>query len=114
MLGTHLFHLLVGWVAQSHLAQQWIPRERLSAVDLLVRTSLDRPLFILKILLIFNTKQYFLMKRSTGLNLIFQLVFPSNKRQMTVIQGCLRQGIEIDCAHPTKPGHNERDGYETH
>jgi hypothetical protein len=54
------------------------------------------------------------MKRSTGLNLSFQLVFPSNKRQMTVIQGCLRQRIEVDCAHPTKPGHNERDGYETH
>jgi hypothetical protein len=44
-------------------------RGRLSTVDLLVLTSLDELLFILKILLTFVTKHATLMRRSTVLNL---------------------------------------------
>jgi hypothetical protein len=49
---------------------------RLSAVELLVLTSLDQLLFILKILFTFFTKQATLMRRSTVLSLPLQLVFP--------------------------------------
>ncbi len=50
---------------------------RLSIVDLLVLTSLDQFLFILKILLNFFTKEAnTLMRRSVVLSLPPQLVFP--------------------------------------
>ncbi len=51
-------------------------RERLSTVDLLVLTSLDQLLFILKILFSFVTKQATLKRRSTVLSLPPYLVFP--------------------------------------
>jgi hypothetical protein len=51
-------------------------RGRLSTVDLLVLTSLDRLLFILKILLNSFTKQATLMRRSTVLSIPRYLVFP--------------------------------------
>ncbi len=52
-------------------------RGRLSTVDLLVLTSLDQLLFILKILFTYVTKQAAtLMRRSTVLSLPLQLVFP--------------------------------------
>jgi hypothetical protein len=50
---------------------------RLSTVDLLVLTSLDLLVFILKILFSFFTKQATLMTRSTVLSLPPQLVFPA-------------------------------------
>ncbi len=51
---------------------------RLSTVDLLVLTSLDQLILLLKILFIFFfTKQATLMRRSTVLSLPFQLVFPA-------------------------------------
>jgi len=52
---------------------------RLSAVDLLVLTSLDQLIFILKILFSFLTKQATLMRRSTVLILPTQLVFPAQR-----------------------------------
>jgi hypothetical protein len=48
----------------------------MSTVDLLVLTSLDTLLFTLKILFPFDTKQATLMRRSTVLSLLLQLVFP--------------------------------------
>jgi len=51
-------------------------RWRLSMVDLLVVTSLDRLLFILKILFTFFTKQPTSIRRSIVLSLPPQLVFP--------------------------------------
>ncbi len=53
----------------------FIERRRLSTVDLLVLTSLDQLLFILKILLTFFTKQATFMRRSTVLRLPPQLVW---------------------------------------
>jgi len=50
--------------------------ERFSTMDLLVLTSFDRLLFILKILFTFFTKQVTLLRRSTVLILFLQLVFP--------------------------------------
>jgi hypothetical protein len=44
-------------------------------VDRLVLTSLDQPVFILKILFTFFKKGS-LMRRSTALSLLLQLVFP--------------------------------------
>ncbi len=49
---------------------------RLSTVDLLVLTSLDQVIFIMKILFNFVTKQTTLMRRSTVLSVPTQLVFP--------------------------------------
>jgi hypothetical protein len=51
-------------------------RGQLSTVDLLVLTSLDQLLLILKTLLTFFTKQASLRRRSTLLSLPLQLVFP--------------------------------------
>jgi hypothetical protein len=51
-------------------------RGRFSTVDLLVLTSLDQSLFILKILFTFFTKQATLIRRSTVPSLSPQLVFP--------------------------------------
>ncbi len=48
----------------------------MSTVDLLVLTSLDKLLFILKILFAFFTKQATFMRRSTVLSIHLQLVFP--------------------------------------
>jgi hypothetical protein len=48
----------------------------LSTVDLLVLTSLIQFIFILKIVFTCFTKQATLMRRSTGLSLPLQLVFP--------------------------------------
>jgi hypothetical protein len=48
-------------------------RARLSAVDLLVLTSSDQLIFIVKILLTYFTKQATLMRRSTVLSLNPQL-----------------------------------------
>jgi hypothetical protein len=45
-------------------------------VDPLVPISLDGVLLILKILRTFDTKQVTLMRRSTVLSLLLQLVFP--------------------------------------
>jgi hypothetical protein len=49
---------------------------RLSAVDLLVPTSLDQLLFLLYILFIFFTKEASLAKKPIVLSLSLQLVFP--------------------------------------
>ncbi len=49
---------------------------RLSMVDLLVITSLDQLIFIMKILFTFTTKQTTSMRRSIVLSLPPQLVFP--------------------------------------
>jgi hypothetical protein len=51
-------------------------RRRLSTVDLLLLTSFDQMLFILKILFTYVTKYVALMRRSIVLNLLLQLVFP--------------------------------------
>ncbi len=51
-------------------------RGRLTTVDRLVLTSLDKLKFTLKILFNFVTKQATLMRRPTVMNLPFQLVFP--------------------------------------
>ncbi len=51
-------------------------RGRLGTVDLLVQTSIDPLLLILKILFTFFTKQATLMRRSIVLSVPFQLVFP--------------------------------------
>jgi len=51
-------------------------RGRISTVDLLALTSLDKLFFMLKILFNFVTKQATLMRRSTVLSLPHQLVFP--------------------------------------
>ncbi len=51
---------------------------RLSTVDLLVLTSLDKLLFQLKILLTFFTKQATSMRRSVVLSLPLQLVFTAS------------------------------------
>jgi hypothetical protein len=51
-------------------------RGRLDTVDLLVLTSLDQVIFILKILFTCSTKQPTLIRRSTGLSFPLQLVFP--------------------------------------
>ncbi len=48
-----------------------------TTVDLLVLTSLDKLLFMLKILFIFATKQAILIRRSTILSLPLQLVIPT-------------------------------------
>jgi len=53
---------------------------RLSTVDLLIQTSLDQLLFILKILFTFFTKQSTLMRRSTVLSLPPQVKFPGKWR----------------------------------
>jgi hypothetical protein len=50
--------------------------QRFSTVDLLVLTSLDQLLFMLEILFAFVTKQAILIRRSTVLSLLVQLVFP--------------------------------------
>jgi len=50
---------------------------RFSTVDLLVLTSFEQLIFIVKILFSFFTKQATLMKRSTVLSLPPQLVFPT-------------------------------------
>jgi hypothetical protein len=49
---------------------------RLSTVNLLVLTSLDQLIFIIKILFTFDTKQVILKRGSSVLSLPFQLVFP--------------------------------------
>jgi hypothetical protein len=51
-------------------------RGSLSTVDILVQTSLEQVLFVLKILFTFVTKQATLMRRLIVLILPFQLVFP--------------------------------------
>ncbi len=51
-------------------------RGRISTVDLLVLTSLDQLLFILKLYFSFNTKQPILMRRSIVLSHPLQLGFP--------------------------------------
>ncbi len=63
---------------KSSMDMPWNPywRGRLSTVDLLVLTSLDQLIFILKILFTFITKQLTLLRRSTVLCLPLQLVFP--------------------------------------
>ncbi len=53
-----------------------LDRGRLSTVDLLAPTSLDQRLLIVKTLFPFFTKQTTLMRRSTVLSLSLQLVFP--------------------------------------
>jgi hypothetical protein len=50
---------------------------RLSADELLVLTSLDELLVILKILFAFDTKQPILMRRSMVLSLLPKSVFPA-------------------------------------
>jgi hypothetical protein len=53
-------------------------RRGLNTTDLLVLTSLDQLLFILKILFMYLTKQATLSRRSTVLSLPCQLVFPGS------------------------------------
>jgi hypothetical protein len=53
-------------------------RGRLSMVDLLVLTSLDQLIFVLKILFTLVSKQATLMRRSAVLSLPLQLVFPGS------------------------------------
>jgi len=47
-----------------------------STIDLLVLTSLDQLIFMLKVLFTFNTKQANLMRGATELSLPLQLVLP--------------------------------------
>ncbi len=56
-----------------------LPKGRISTVGLLVLTSIDQLIFILKIVFTFVTKQAILTRRSTELSLPFQLVFPGQK-----------------------------------
>ncbi len=73
-------------------------RVRLSTVDLLVLTSLDQLLFILKKLLTSVTKLVTLMRRLTVLCLSFQLVFPA----LTYVSPRPMHGQTL--ANRTKPG----------
>jgi hypothetical protein len=61
---------------------------RISTVDLLVLTSLDQVLFILKLYFSFFTKQPILMRRSTVRILPRQLVFPEGKNTVDLLQLC--------------------------
>jgi hypothetical protein len=65
---------------------------RLSTINLLLVTRLDKLLDILQNYLIFFTKQATLMRRSTVLNLTLQLVFPgkNNPRIISVQWPLLR------------------------
>ncbi len=60
-----------------HTPGKTYSREKLSTVDLLILTSLEDLLFILKILITFVTKQPVLMRRSIVLSLPPQLVVPA-------------------------------------
>jgi hypothetical protein len=59
-----------------------LPVTNISTVDLLVLTSLDRPLFILKILFTFFIKQPTLMRRSTVLSLPPSVSIPWSWRHL--------------------------------
>jgi hypothetical protein len=56
-------------------------------VDLLVLTSLDQLIFVLKCLIIFVTKQSPFMRRSTVLSLSLQLVFRGPRHSFIEISG---------------------------
>jgi hypothetical protein len=62
-------------------AREALLEGRLNTVDLLVLTSLDQLIFILKILFTCFTQQATLMRRSTVLSLPLQLVFPGEAFQ---------------------------------
>jgi hypothetical protein len=64
------------FVLLKHVTREVLLKGRLSTVDLLVLTSLDQLLFILKILFAFLETLATLMRRSTVLNHPLQLVFP--------------------------------------
>jgi len=68
-----LLHWLAPWLDRQIGAGKSYWRGRLSTVDLLVLTSLDQLLFILKILLNSFTKQAILMRRSTVLSLTLSI-----------------------------------------
>ncbi len=71
---------------------------RLSTIDLLVLTNLDKLVFILTILFSFFTKQVTLMRRSTVLSLFPQLVFPG----WPIIKYQLGK---VNLSGPTQPFH---------
>jgi hypothetical protein len=56
----------------------FLRRKALQSVVLLVLTTLDQLLFVLKMLFTFVTKQATSIRRSTVLSLPIQLVFPSS------------------------------------
>jgi hypothetical protein len=62
-------------------------RERLSTLDLLVVTSLDNLLLILKTFFYFFTKQATLLRRSTVLRLPLQSVFPASALTFVIEEG---------------------------
>ncbi len=70
-------------------------RGRLSTVDLLVLTSLDRVLFILKILFNFLKKQATLTRRSTVLSLLLKLVFPALALNVVKFLTATRGGSDL-------------------
>jgi hypothetical protein len=72
-LDVRVMHNVVIFIVQGSLAD-W---GRISTVDLLVLTSLDQLIFILKILFSFLQNKLILTRRSTVLSLPPQLVFPA-------------------------------------
>jgi hypothetical protein len=62
---------------------------KLSTIDLLVLTSFNELVFILRILFTLFTKQATLMRRSTILNLPLQLVFPGVTYGRGKISDCI-------------------------
>jgi hypothetical protein len=71
-------------------------------VDLLVLTSLEELLFILKILLSFFTKQATLIRRSTVLSLLSQLIFPEEsflQQTLTLLSAIYILNILVQKTH---------------
>ncbi len=60
-------------------------RGQISTVDLLVLTSFDKLLYILKILFSYFTKQVTPIRRSTVLSLPLQLVFPGGTHSLYML-----------------------------
>jgi hypothetical protein len=70
-----LLDFLAGWTSTMIRAGKSYWGGRANTVDLLVLTSLDELIFILKIIFSFFTKQATLMRRSTVQSLLPQLIF---------------------------------------
>ncbi len=75
------------------LSKEVLLKGRLSMVDLLVLSSLDQLLFIMKILFRCFTKQATLLRRSTVPSLPPQLVFPGLPIFMSMVRTTLRMLI---------------------
>jgi hypothetical protein len=84
-LKQSIFALRYLWLMESVQARKPYRKGRLSTVELLVLSSLDQLLFIMKALLTFLTKQSMSMRGSTVLCFPLQLVFPGLVKIMAVI-----------------------------